>query len=273
MPMIKIVDPLGWDFDAPIVSPVRISSRGLIGSDRRAFVKRAGDAFLPFVQMAKEAKDDEEPVHIIALGAYEKYGGNRRGDAFSEKTCRKYHSTFEKSASFHRAHKNKPPDNPSYGYVKMAAYNDLMSRVELLVMLNKTKEAADRNSGRVADLELEKLASDGEFSTSMACLVGFDSCTYCGHSARTPKDYCTADICGAGGCRDNLTRVVKLGNDAYRLNVFNPEPVFFDISHVGRGADMISWATRADRGGKQAGDPIVVDSSEAIAILRRAAAR
>jgi hypothetical protein len=56
------------------------------------------------------------------------------------------------------------------GMVKASAYNDAMHRIELLVALNGTKEAADRNHGLVADEEMEKLAKGEAISVSMACI-------------------------------------------------------------------------------------------------------
>lgn len=255
MAMVKIISPSGWDFDAPIASTIKIASRGLLGSDRSDFVKRAGDSaniFLPFIDKVKFASD-EEPVHLIALGASEAYGPNRNGDGFKEATCRACHDSFVKHAKWYRNHKNKDPLQ-SYGVVKLSAYNPTMRRVELLVGLNKTKEAADRNKGFIADRELEKLAMGQDLPVSMACRVAFDTCSFCGHNARTRDEYCTPSMCKAGGCKDNLTRLVKISNDVHHLHVDNPNPGYFDISYVFRPADRIAYANKADWLTKAASD-------------------
>lgn len=255
MAMTKIISPSGWDFDAPIASTIKIASRGLLGSDRSDFVKRAGDSaniFLPFIDQVKFAAD-EEPVHLIALGASESYGPNRNGDGFKEATCKSCHDSFVKHAKWYRNHKNKDPQQ-SYGVVKLSAYNPTMRRVELLVGLNRTKEAAERNKGFIADKELEKLAMGSDIPVSMACRVAFDTCSYCNHSARTRDEYCTPSMCKAGGCKDNLTRLVKVGNDVHHLHVDNPNPGYFDISYVFRPADRIAYANKADWLTKAASD-------------------
>lgn len=259
MAIIKYVSPHGWDFDAPIVAPIKISSRGLIGNDRSDFLKRASHSFLSDLDNIKFAKD-EMPVHLIALGASEAYGPNRNGDGFKEATCRKYHDTFVKFAKFYRNHKNKMDQgDPYYGYVKASSYNEDMKRVELLCALNTDKVAADRNGGFVADLELEKIARGEDMPVSMACRVPHDICSFCKHAARNRDEYCTKEKCAAGGCRNNLTKLVKVGNDLHHLHVDNPDPTWFDISRVFRPADRIAYATKADYLTKAASADILFD--------------
>ncbi len=248
MAMVKIISPSGWkQFEGNVASLVKIAANGLRGHDRASFIKRAGassSVFLPYLDGVKFAAD-EEPVHLIALGASEAYGPNRNGDAFDEATCRGCHDTFVKLAKFYRNHRNKNP-SISYGTVKLSAYNQDMRRVELLVALNKTKEAAARNNGFVADKELEKLASGKDLSVSMACRVPFDVCGWCGNKARTRDEYCKEASCKAGGCAQNLTRLVKMANDVYMVHVKNPNPAWFDISDVYKPADRIAYGNKAD---------------------------
>ena len=241
MSMIKIVDPRGWDFDRPIAQAIKISSRGLRGADRSDFLKTASPAFVELLDSIKVAKD-EEPVHLIALGASEAYGPNRNGDGFKEATCKKHHGTFKKNARWYRNHKNKDKAK-SYGYIEKSAYHDAMRRVELLCMLNKNAEAAERNGGLVADRELEKLGKGKDLAVSMACRVPYDVCSGCEKKARTREEYCTEDTCKYGGCKDNLTKVAE---DGHCLHVDNPNPNWFDISDVFRPADRIAWGSKAD---------------------------
>jgi hypothetical protein len=262
--MIKFVSPSGWEFDRQIVVPVKVSSRGLIGNDRRDFLKTASHAFLPHVDNYKFASD-EIPVHLIALGASEAYGPNRNGDGFKEATCKKYHDTFVKLAKFFRNHKNKPErGDPFYGYVKASAYNDDMRRVELLCALNANKAAADRNGGLVADTEVEKIARGEDFPVSMACRVPNDICSFCKHAAKTRDEYCTSEKCAAGGCRHNLSRLVKVGGDLHHLHVDNPDPAWFDISRVFRPADRIAYGAKADYFTKAASDDGIFDLQDCI---------
>lgn len=242
--MLKVVDPCGWDWERPVAQLVKVSSRGLVGNDRSDFIKSAGSAapvFLDAIDKIKVA-EDEVPVHLLALGASEAYGPNRNGDGFKEATCRKYHDTFVKHARMYRNHRNKDP-RESYGVIKASAYNEDMRRVELLVVLNGSEKAAQRNGGKVADSELEKLASKEDIPVSMACRVPFDVCSGCGNKARSRDEYCTAETCKYGGCRDNLT---KIAEDGHILHVDNPDPLWFDISHVFRPADRIAYGTKAD---------------------------
>lgn len=254
MGMVKFVSPLGWDFQERIVTPVKVSSRGLMGSDRAEFLKTASHAFLPQLDNVKFAKD-EVPVHLIALGSSEAYGPNRNGDGFKEATCREHHDTFVKFAKFFRNHKNKAEKgDPFFGVVKASAYNEDMRRVELLCGLNAEKSAADRNGGFVADSELEKLARGEDLPVSMACRVANDVCSFCKHAARNRDEYCTSEKCAAGGCRTNLTRLVKVGGDLHHLHVDNPNPTWFDISRVFRPADRIAYGAKADYLTKSAED-------------------
>jgi hypothetical protein len=254
MSMIKYVAPSGWDWDRPVAVPVPISSRGLIGHDRREFTKIAGHMFIDEIDRTKFA-NDEIPVHLIALGASEAYGPNRNGDGFKEATCKQYHDTFVKFARFFRNHKNKPDrGDPSFGVVKSSAYNDSMRRVELLVGLNADKSAADRNDGFVADAEIEKIAKGDDLAVSMACRVPHDTCSWCGNNAKTRSEYCGSEKCAAGGCKDNLTRLVKMGDDMHHLHVDNPTPTWFDISRVFRPADRIAYGAKADWLTKAAAD-------------------
>jgi hypothetical protein len=180
---------------------------------------------------------------MIAIGATEDYGPNRNGDGFTRDCCRNYHQTFEKFARFYRDHANKNPAK-SFGIVKASAYHEPMKRIELVVALNGSKEAADRNGGLIADKELEKLANDKEIAVSMACKIPFDKCSSCGNTAKTRAEYCDSieggGHCKAGGLKHNMGRVLE---DGHVLHADNPNPTFFDISHVFRPADRIAYVS------------------------------
>lgn len=242
MSMIKVIQPHSQDFSEPVAALIKVSSRGIIGHDKEAFVKRAGAEFVEKVSNIKFASD-EVPVHLIAIGATEDYGPNRNGDGFSRETCQKDHSTFEKLARFYRDHANKNPAK-SFGLVKASYYNEPMKRIELICALNGTKEAADRNGGLIADKELEKLASGKDIPVSMACKIPYDICSSCGNKARTRAEYCDSTEngghCKSGGLKHNMGRVLE---DGHILHADNIKCAFFDISHVFRPADRIAYVS------------------------------
>lgn len=191
--MTKLVVPGAQDFGAGVARLVKVAADGRFGAnDLAAFVKRAGHEFVDHLRRHPLAPG-EVPIHLIAIGATEFYGPNRNGDGFKEACLKKYTHTFvtkpvtREGAYFYRDHNNKNPLK-SYGTVKAAFYNPVMHRSELLVALNGTQEAADRNHGLLADRELEKLARDDDgdvFGVSMACRVPFDVCFTAGTLVET----------------------------------------------------------------------------------------
>jgi hypothetical protein len=197
-------------------------------------------------KLAHELRPDEPLVHLLAIGATEDYGSNRNGDGFRREICRQYHSTFPKLAHFYRNHQNKDKLK-SYGGVKHSSFHEPMKRVELVVALNGSKEAAERNNGLFADQEMEKLAAGKDIPVSMACRVSHDICSYCGNHAPRREDYCDSvdngGHCKAGGLRDNIGALVEIDGGIHQLHADNPDPNFFDISHVYRPADRIAYTT------------------------------
>lgn len=240
MSMLKWISPGAQDFSEPVAQLVKVSSRGLIGVDRQDFIKRAGAEFAHQLDQVKFAAD-EIPIHLIAIGATEFYGANRNADGFTCDTCKRKHDTFEKFARFYRDHANKDPAK-SYGVVKMSAWHEPMKRIELLCGLNAAQSAAERNGGLVADKEMEKLSRGDDIAVSMACRVPWDVCSGCGNRARTRAEYCDAieygGQCKMGGLKRNLGRLLQ---DGHVLHADNPDPTFFDISHVFRPADRIAY--------------------------------
>jgi hypothetical protein len=237
MGMVKLILPGSYDFGEANTQLIKMAAAGITGNDLRAFIKRAGHKMADAMQKLSFGPG-EIPIHLIAIGATEYYGPNRNGDGFSEACCKRYHDTFVKHARWYRNHQNKDPQK-SYGVIKYSAYNDTMHRLELIVALNGTKEAARRNGGLLADKELEKIASGKEdWGVSMACKVAYDVCSGCGNRAKTKADYCTASTCPYGGAADNLCKVAE---DGHILHVDNPHPTWFDISDVYRPADRIAY--------------------------------
>lgn len=165
------------------------------------------------------------------------HNSNRNGDGFRCLPLQKYHPTFVKHARWYRNHQNQDPSR-SYGVVKLSYYHPEMHRVELIVGLNGTPQAAKRNGGLVADREMAKLANDQDIAVSMSCRVPKDVCSSCHNQARSRDEYCTEATCPHGGLRDHITKVAE---DGHVLHADNPIFTFFDISDVGRGADRVAF--------------------------------
>jgi hypothetical protein len=221
---------------------IKWSSRGLRGFDRSQFEKRAGRSILSELDHLQIGPGDH-PAHLYAMGSTEAVGPNRNYDGFPKHACDKSHPTFVKYARFYREHASRDPAK-SYGLVKASAFNDAMQRVELICVLNETKEAADRNGGLLADREMQKLARGEELGVSMGCRVALDFCSYCDNAAPSRASYCRSiddgGHCKAGGLTRNIGRILA---DGHVLHAVNREPVFFDISHVNRPADRIAYIT------------------------------
>ncbi len=245
MSSIKITGPDAYDFGVRTSNLVKYSSRGIIGNDRLALIKCAGEEF---VAQARKIhfEPDEIPLHVIAMGSTEGYGPNRNADGFKEAALRKYAQTFVKFARIYKHHKNKDPDK-SYGVVKLAMYNDAMRRVELLLALNKTASAAARNGGLVDEQFVKEAESGDDIPWSMACKIPFDVCAVCDNKAPTRNEYCDSikmgGTCTGLGCKNGLGEVLESG---LIQHVDNPDPCFFDISKVSRPADRTAYGGLAD---------------------------
>lgn len=269
----KIIEVGSWDkmAESP-VQLVKVSSRGLVGNDRADFLKTASHVFADHFDRVKLAKDDI-PIHVIAIGATEGYNCNRNGDGFKESSCRKYHDTFVKHAKFYKHHQNKDPEK-SYGPVKLSAYNDAMRRIELLVLGNGSKEAADRNGGLPLDAEtIDKIEKRADVAVSMACRIAHDVCSNCHNKAASRAEYCTEETCynpetgrHMQGCRDGLT---KLAEDGFQQYVDNPDPLFFDISQVHRPADRTAYGWKADYMQKAASETRAMGGAELAEVYAR----
>lgn len=241
MGMTKLIAPGSQKLDDLSMKIVELSSRGLRGNDLSVLVKRAGHEFAELVKKS-DLKDGDVPVHFIAIGSHEFFGPNRNGDTFTDEVCRNYHDTFVKHARFYRDHINKDPAK-SYGFIKHSMWNEPMHRIELLVVLNGTKEAAARNGGLIADKELEKLAKSEDLPCSMSCTVPFDICMGCGNKAQNRSQYCTGTdeggLCKRGGVKNKMGQV---HDDGFINCVNNTIPDFFDLSKVWRNADRIAYS-------------------------------
>lgn len=181
-------------------------------------------SLVPTVKTASEAQEflrslsptkEHFYVLVIALGAGEYWGANRNGDYFPEAELVKTYKTFESGHVF-RLHENDDPSK-AIGKVLKAFWNDKMKRVELVL-------AVDREKGK--DI-LERLSRGEAVDVSMGCKVEYDICSICGNKAKSRAEYCEH-------LRYHMNQVLPDGRQVYAIN---PDPVFFDISFVRKGAD------------------------------------
>ena len=263
---------------------MKVSSHGLTGQDRKDFFsKRAGSGMFEDLISKIALGPGDIPIHTIAIGATERYGANRNGDGFSLDTCRKHASSFtckplrdyvkhaHNGARYFMHHKNDDPEK-SFGYVKVAAFNEPMGRIELLIIGNGTKEAAHRNGGFVLpDNVLEELHRGDFVGGSMSCKIAYDVCQICNNKAASRKYYCDSDSCVSPdgvhgfGCKEGLTKLLKSGKQQF---VENPNPIFFDFSYVSRPADRTAYGGIAREFlGKAASDNSIVKGGAWLAEL------
>lgn len=171
---VKLTPTSGWTFNDPTAELVKVARRGLVGADRAALVKRAGAQAADWIDRL-EPLPGEPLVHLIALGCTEKHSANRNGDGFKAAACRKYHDTFRKHARLFLDHQNSDPSK-SYGIVKASWFNEPMGRIELIVGVNETKQAAQRNGGMVDFRFLPRVEKNaGDAAVSMACIPDPDA--------------------------------------------------------------------------------------------------
>jgi hypothetical protein len=171
---------------------------------------------------------------VIALGAYEGTGANRNGDIFKEAECLRNYKTFVKSGSkgkdgkydgraLNRHHKNKPED-PKYGNIKAATYNNKMKRIELVIGLDNDKCAE----------EIQKLAEGKQINVSMAAKVAYDKCTWCGHEAKDDNHR----------CEHIPKKLGEINKQGEMCSMDNINPRWFELSIVGRPADRIGMSLK-----------------------------
>ncbi len=215
--MYKFTQTSWWDFGMEAVSLVK---------DAKSLTKRASAKDL----LKYEKTKGQEDLHIIALGAYEGTGFNRNGDCFREEWCEKNAHYFKDAdRAIHRHHKNKPTD-PKYGNIKAAAYNKPMKRIELIVGLDMDK---------CADI-LDEQEKKGVTNWSMASKQAYDICTWCDHKASTDDDR----------CEHIPDKIGELNKQGQMCGMDNPNPKWFEMSHVKRGADRIGLSLQKAAGDK-----------------------
>jgi len=218
MGLVKAIMAGSFDFGIPAIKLAKVHSRGV----DRDWIVKSGSVMTEEMGVIRPEKGFGF-IHLIALGDQETVGLNRNGDGFPKIANVERHQTFVTDAHVYHHHQNKDPDKSS-GIVKIAAYNEPMHRVELLIKVAEEKWAAD----------LEKLANGEMIPASMACRVPYDECTLCHHKAKTREEYCEC-------LTDHITKVAA---DGTHIGAINRYPTFFDISRVHRNADRIAFGLR-----------------------------
>jgi len=196
-----------------MLSRLLVREMGMTKAASECFSKMA-------IEEHRPTMDKYALIHFIAMGAHERYGFNRNGDAFTRAELMEHHPTFVKHAHLFREHRNQDP-KLAIGQIKASAYNGPMDRVELLVWLDRDK----------AEEEYEKAAAGKELSGSMACVIHHDVCSCCEKQSRTVRDYCDH-------AKNHMTQwLPEFRKYAF---VYNPKPRFKDYSVVARPADRIA---------------------------------
>ena len=86
----------------------------------------------------------------------------------------------------------------------------------------------------------------------MACKIDYDVCSICGNKATTPRGPCDQppEVPSGGYCKHAKSMLGALLDDGRRVYVDNPHPIFFDISQVGKPAEVIARTMRFKAAGQ-----------------------
>ena len=185
-------------------------------------------------------------VHTIAMSDGDRYGSNMNGDIFTEEellgtqtaaeaaknpgasqgVCLPRFKTFE-DAKFFRGHDNSST-SPFYGDVPLAAWNDQMKRVELIIRV--AREMIPEMGMQGAPDIVIKLDRRGYISVSMGCRISHERCSYCGHENEFVSQRC-----------DHMrNRMGEIMPNGVKVAAINFGTRYFDISDVTVPADPIA---------------------------------
>lgn len=227
-----------------------------------AFFSKRASPMLPEVQTYLEKlQPSASKIYVLvnALGAGEFWSSNINGDFFGEAALIHRgpvygYETFYQAFAY-KHHANKQPDR-SFGRIELSVWNDLMKRVELVVVIDR-----ERASQFGAQDVCDKLDHGQFLDVSMGCKVPYDMCSICldwakyreAQSTYLPGIHASVGqavlvfhrknpIRGVSVTRDDycehlkgsLNRILGDGRKVYAINDY---PRFFDISFVFIGAD------------------------------------
>jgi len=167
-------------------------------------------------------------VMVVPLGADESWEETINGDAFEREhlsvTHKRYgHKTFETDGGAYMHHRNSDP-RKSFGDFPLMVFNDRMDRCEGIWRLDNEKAQGTAGAPGL----IENYRSGRDAPVSMGCRVPHDRCSVCGNEAKDPSEYCKHPHTPGFGSIMPGTGV--------KVRVFNPFPLFFDLSGVGLNA-------------------------------------
>ena len=170
-----------------------------------------------------ESSPEHTLVLAIFLGSGEYWGCNRNGDYFAEDDLVRCHDTFRDKAKYFKLHKNDDPER-NYGDVLETYYNPEMKRVEGIIRIINSR----------APETVNRIMGGQSVPLSMACKIKYDVCSICGNKAPSITKYC-----------DHLKyKMCKILDDGKKVYAINPNPIFFDISEVVKGADPTAFTLK-----------------------------
>lgn len=197
-----------WAFNEPTIRVINRGSNGLV-KEAKWYIEYKSTPGYTY-------------VNALFLGAGEAYSSNLNGDYFYEDDLINKHNTFLNGHHF-KHHENDDPEK-SYGTVEGSFYNPEMRRVEGIIKIINEKSPT----------MIERINRGEPIPLSMACRVKYDICSICGHKSHNIKEYC-----------DHLKyQMCDILPDGRKVYAINPDPVFFDISEVIKGADPTAFTLR-----------------------------
>lgn len=189
-------------------------------------------------------------VHVIAMSDGGTYGSNLNGDIFTaDELCGMQgpdeaaknpgdmrgiavprFKTFEQ-AKFYRNHDNGA-NSQFYGDVPVAAWNEPMRRVELIIRVFKVPMPGMGPNCRGAPDIVVKLDKRGYICVSMGTRIDHEECTVCHNQNAYVSQRCDC-------LRNHMNEVLSDGRKVAALNF---KTRFFDISDVEIPADPIAYS-------------------------------
>jgi hypothetical protein len=187
-------------------------------------------------------------IHIIAMTDGDFFGSNLNGDVFTtdeltgvqspqeamknpgdmRDVCLPRYKTFEQ-AKLYKNHANSP-DDPHYGDIPCAAWNEPMRRVELIIRVAK-QAIPEMGMADGSDI-CNKFNRRGFMTGSMGTRIAYEKCRYCGHENEFIHDRCDC-------LKNHMNEVMP---DGRLVSAENYGVRFFDYSDVGIPADPSAFS-------------------------------
>lgn len=184
--------------------------------------------------------------YALAMSDGDRFGSNFNGDVFSEEELTRLqtaaeaarnrysqagqqvpgYKTFEQ-ARFFMNHDNRP-GSPYYGDVPLAAWNDPMKWVSLIIRIARD-DIPDLGMQSGADI-IRQLERVGYVPLSMGTKILYERCRFCGHTNELLRDRCI----------HLRAQMNEIRPDGQIICAENYGPLFFDISKVLVAADPVA---------------------------------